>query len=51
MVFGLKIYNCLPNDIKEISNIKYFSKRVKKMLLEICPYNSDDAQLGLLSFI
>ena len=51
MVFGLKIYNSLPIEIKEISNIKYFSIRVKKMLIQICPYNLDDAHLGLSSLI
>jgi hypothetical protein len=32
---GIKVYNCLPQKIKELSgNLKYFKKLVKKLFLQ-----------------
>ena len=50
MIFGLKLYNRLPIDVKNITNIKYFRKIVKKMFLQMCPY-LEDSRLGVTSFI
>ena len=41
MVFDFKLYNSLPIDVKNITNIKYFRKLEKKMLLQTFPYNLD----------
>ena len=43
MIFGLKLYNTLLIDVKDMTNIKYFRKLVKR-LLQICPYNLDQGR-------
>lgn len=38
-ITGSKLYNCLPDHIKEINNFKHFKNDVKVLLLKNCFYS------------
>ncbi|PSN57850.1 hypothetical protein C0J52_05655 [Blattella germanica] len=39
MVYGLKLFNDLPDDFKHMSSLRVFKTRVKCALIKMCPYN------------
>ena len=49
-IYGLKIHNSLPTEIKVIEDPTIFKKKIKRALLRMCPYTLDDSLVSLASY-
>jgi len=46
MVYGLKLFNDLPEGFKQITSLRVFKTKVKCALINMCPYNINEVNVS-----